>query len=66
MNRIVITLVDGPDYALAYVRIGHVLVTQARGRNAACALADAVAKFRTARTLRRMDAADLAAMAAVG
>lgn len=44
------------------------LITQARGRDVGAAVADAVAKFRTTRTLRRLDdkaRAELLAMAAV-
>lgn len=38
---------------LAAIFVGSVLVTQARGRNEECAVADAVAKFRTSRCCRR-------------
>lgn len=52
-TRIDINTFVRPDHVLAHIYVGSVLVTQARGRNEECAVADAVAKFRTSRCCRR-------------
>lgn len=64
--RIIISTCVTPDYAVAHVFQGGLLVTQARGRNEADAVAAAVSQVRLTRAARRADAADLQAMAAVG
>lgn len=51
-SPIAIVLEQHRDYAVATVFAYGVLETSARGRNEECALADAVARFRTTRTLR--------------